>query len=93
VIGASFDRPEDNLAFAEMYRYEGTLVSDVDRTVGDAYQTARPADDGFPGYAKRRTFVIDPQGVIRKVYAVKDIPAHPAQVLEDLRTLGVPAAS
>jgi peroxiredoxin len=40
-------------------------------------------------YAKRRTFVIDPDGVIRKAYAVKDIPAHPGEVLEDLAALGV----
>jgi hypothetical protein len=26
--------------------------------------------------------------VIRKVYAVKDIEAHPAQLLDDLRELG-----
>ena len=32
--------------------------------------------------------MIDPEGVIRRVYAVKDIPAHPADVLADLRALG-----
>ena len=88
VLGVSFDTPEDNRAFAEKYGYPGRLLSDVDRTVGEAYQTARPADDPSPGFAKRRTFVIGPDGVIRKVYAVKDIPAHPDQVLEDLRALG-----
>jgi peroxiredoxin len=60
----------------------------VDRTVGASYETARPADDPDAGFAKRRTFVIDPAGVIRKVYAVKDIDAHPAQLLDDLRELG-----
>jgi peroxiredoxin len=60
----------------------------VDRTVGAAYETARPADDPDAGFAKRRTFIIDPAGVIRKVYAVKDIEAHPGQLFEDLRELG-----
>jgi peroxiredoxin Q/BCP len=88
VIGASFDTPQDNRAFAELHGYGGTLLSDTDRAVGVEYQTARPSDDKFPEYAKRRTFVIDPEGVIRKVYAVKDIPAHPQEVLDDLRELG-----
>ena len=91
LLGASFDRPEDNAAFAEKYGYAGTLLSDVDHAVGEAYQTARPADDDYPDYAKRRTFVIDPEGVIRKVYAVKDAGAHPAELLADLAELGAGA--
>ncbi len=88
MLAASFDTPQDNRAFAERYAYRGTLLSDVDRIAGAAYQTVRPADDPSAEYAKRRTFVIDPEGVIRRVYAVKDIPAHPTEVLQDLRELG-----
>ena len=84
----SFDTLEDNRAFAEKYGYRGRLLSDLDRSVGAAYGTSRPDDDPNPGYAKRRTFVIDPDGVIRKTYAVKDIEAHPDEVLADLRRLG-----
>ena len=91
LLGASFDEPKDNAAFAAKYGFGGTLLSDVDRTVGQAYQTARPPEDGYPDYAKRRTFVIDPEGVIRKVYAVKDAGAHPAELLADLAELGVGA--
>jgi peroxiredoxin len=58
-----------------------------------AYQTVRPPDDADAVFAKRRTFVIDPDGVIRKVYAVKDIEAHPGQVLDDLRELGAFASA
>lgn len=61
--------------------------------MGAAYQTARQPDDPDAAFAKRRTFVIDPDGVIRKVYAVKDIEAHAGQVLDDLRELGAIAAS
>jgi peroxiredoxin Q/BCP len=87
VLGASFDDPADNGKFAAQYGYGGRILSDADRSAGEAYQTARPADDDYPDYAKRRTFVIDPKGVVRKVYAVKDIPTHPAQVLDDIRAL------
>jgi thioredoxin-dependent peroxiredoxin len=93
VLGASFDSPQDNLAFAERFGYSGTLLSDTDRSVGAAYQTSRPPDDPNPQYAKRRTFVIDPEGVIRKVYAVKDIAAHPDEVLRDLAAMGVGAGA
>jgi len=88
LIGASFDTPEDNGAFAEKYGYPGRLLSDVDRSAGAAYETKRADEEGSPEFAKRRTFVIDPDGVIRRVYRVTDIPSHPAGVLDDLRALG-----
>jgi peroxiredoxin Q/BCP len=87
-VGVSFDIPEDNAAFAEKYGYTGTLLSDVDRTVGAAYETKRAPEEPSPEFAKRRTYLIDPDGVIRKAYRVTDIPAHPGQVLDDLRELG-----
>ena len=87
LLGVSFDTAEQNRAFAEKYGYSGRLLS-ADRATGEAYQTARPPEDSFPDYAKRRTFVVDPDGVIRRAYAVKDIVGHPRQVLDDLRVLG-----
>ena len=87
-MGASFDIREDNAAFAEKYGYTGTLLSDVDRTVGAAYETKRAPEEPSPEFAKRRTYLIDPEGVIRRAYRVTDIPAHPGQVLDDLRELG-----
>jgi thioredoxin-dependent peroxiredoxin len=88
LVGASFDTPEDNRAFAQRYGFEGILLSDVDRAVGASYETKRADEEPSPEFAKRRTFVIDPEGVIRAVYRVTDIPAHPGQVLDDLRALG-----
>jgi thioredoxin-dependent peroxiredoxin len=91
-VGVSFDTPEDNRAFAETYDAPLRLLSDVDRTAGQAYETARHPDESFPQFAKRRTYLIDPDGRIRKAYRVTDIKAHPAEVLEDLRALGaIPA--
>jgi hypothetical protein len=31
--------------------------------------------------------VIDPQGRIAKMYVVRDIPKHPAEVLDDIRAM------
>lgn len=36
-------------------------------------------------FAKRLSYLIDPQGTIAKSYEVSDIPNHPAEVLADLR--------
>ena len=89
IRGISFDRPADNRAFAEKYGFPFPLLSDVDRTIGERYETKRAPEEPSPEYAKRRTYVIDPDGVIRKAYRVSDIAGHPGQVLDDLEALGV----
>ena len=63
------------------------LLSDVDHAVGEAYGTARPPDHDWAAVARRRTYLIDPDGVVRKVYDVKDFGGHPEEVLADLRAL------
>jgi peroxiredoxin len=57
----------------------------VDRKVGELYETKRHPDEKYPDSPKRRTYLIDPEGVIRKAYRVKDVDAHPEEVLQDLR--------
>ena len=63
-------------------------MSDEDRSVGALYETKRAPEEKSSEYAKRRTYVIDPEGRIAKAYRVTDILAHPGQVLDDLRALG-----
>jgi peroxiredoxin len=55
--------------------------------VGEAYGTARPPGDDWAAVARRRTFLIDPEGTVRKVYDVKDFSGHPDEVLADLHQL------
>jgi thioredoxin-dependent peroxiredoxin len=87
IVGVSFDIPEDNRGFAEQNGFPFRLLSDADRTVGELYETKRSPDEKSPEFAKRRTYLIDPEGVIRKAYRVTDIPAHPGEVLDDARRL------
>ena len=89
VYGISFDKPEDNRAFAEKNGFPFGLLSDVDRRVGELYETKRAPEEPSPEYAKRRTYLIDPEGRIVKAYRVADIARHPGEVLEDLKALGV----
>ena len=88
ILGASFDTVEDNRAFSEKQGFPFRVLSDVDRSVGEAYETKRHPDERSPDAPKRRTYLIDPEGVIRKAYRVQDVAAHPAEVLDDLRSLG-----
>jgi len=63
------------------------LLSDVDRRVGTAYQVVRPSDEQYESYARRHSYLIDDQGIIRRAYAVTDTAAHAAAVLADLEEL------
>lgn len=87
ILGVSFDPPEENRAFAERFGFPFRLLSDEDHAVGKAYGTARPPDHERAGWARRFTYLIDPEGTIRKAYVVRDVQAHAGEVLEDLREL------
>ncbi len=83
-LGASYDPPEANAAFADKHGFPFRLLSDVERAVGPAYGTARDPADPSAGYASRVTALITPDGTIAKHYVVSDVGAHPAEVLADL---------
>jgi peroxiredoxin Q/BCP len=86
VFGISFDTPDDNRAFRDKFDFPFRLLSDVDEQVGVAYGT-RDAGTEKVHYAKRHAYLIDPEGVIRKAYDVKDVNAFAAEVLADLSKL------
>ena len=92
MVGISFDPPEVLQAFAEQHGFPFLMLSDADRKVGELYETKRAPDEQSPTNAKRRTYLIDPEGRIAKAYRVTDIAGHPAQVLEDLRSIRATSA-
>lgn len=83
----SFDTPADNKAFKEQFDFPFALLCDTDRTVGAAYQAKQPDDHDFADYPKRVSYLIDPDGIIRRAYAVSDPAGHATEVLADLRDL------
>lgn len=84
ILGASFDTPEENRAFADAQRFPFRLLSDVDRSTGAAYGVTRDPDDKFAGYPRRYSFLISPEGIIHRVYDVTDVGAHADAVIADL---------
>jgi peroxiredoxin Q/BCP len=87
IVGVSFDPPEKNRRFAENNGFPFRLLSDVDRKVGELFQTKRSPQERSPHQAKRRTYLIDPEGRIAKAYRVTDNRAHADEVLGDLDAL------
>jgi peroxiredoxin len=55
--------------------------------VGTAYEVARSPEEQYSDYPRRRSFLIDDVGVIRRVYDVTDVAAHADHVLADLEQL------
>lgn len=85
VLGLSFDTPADNAAFASEHDFPFQLLSDMDRVASTAYDTVKaPDEDAWPDMPRRRSVLIDPDGIVRAVYTVIDVEAHPAEVLADI---------
>lgn len=72
---------EKNRQFAEKFGFNFPLLCDTDRTIGMAYGAA---DDPSAGTAKRISYLIGPDGKIRKAYPKVNAAAHPEEVLKDL---------
>lgn len=89
IVGISLDQPDANSSFVTNHNFPYRLLSDVDRKVSDAYHATKPPAPGEdpPAWARRISYLIDPNGAIAKAYKVDDVTAHPKQVLADLREL------
>jgi peroxiredoxin len=60
------------------------LLSDVDRSVGAAYEVTRPDDDKFAEFPRRYSYLIAPTGRIRHAYDVTDVAGHADTVIADI---------
>lgn len=87
VLGASFDTSADNLAFAEAQGFEYRLLSDPDRAVGTKYEVVRSPDDKYANFPRRVSYLIDPDGVVRRAYDVTDVAGHATFVAADAAAL------
>lgn len=87
MLGASFDSPGDNKAFADAEKFPFRLLSDADRSVGTAHEVVREPDDPYASMPQRIAYLVDPEGVIMQSYLVKDTAGFAARVLDDLAQL------
>ena len=85
ILGVSLDDAESHKEFSEKHGLPFPLLADTEGTTADAYGV-KTKMIGI-AYAKRQTFLIDPEGNIARHYADVDPESHSAELLADLETL------
>ncbi len=82
VIGISTDNVSAQKQFTDKEKLNFPLFADSEKKVTGAYGVL----NAQRGVASRVTFVIDKQGIVRKIYTKVDPPKHAAEVLEYIKT-------
>ncbi len=85
VLGVSVDDTVSHKAFAQKHELPFPLLADTDGQVAASYGAIN--DFKLVKFARRETFLIDPQGVVRKAYPKVDPDKHVAEVTADLKQL------
>ena len=81
ILGASFDTPEDNAAFARKFSLPFPLLCDTDKSLAIKYGAA---DDASARSARRVSCLIDEQGRVLRYYSQVSAREHVGEVLQDL---------
>jgi peroxiredoxin Q/BCP len=81
VIGVSKDSPESHRKFVEKNNLPFILLADTEKEALKAYDVLNAL-----GGTQRTTYVIDPKGVIQKVYDKVNPDNNATQILEYLKT-------
>jgi peroxiredoxin Q/BCP len=85
VFGVSLDDVKSHAEFAAKYHVPFRLLADADQSVAKNYGVLT-SKLGM-SYARRETFLIDPQGIVAKRYKDVDPKENSKQVLADLAQL------
>lgn len=85
VFMVSTDPPDKNAEFAKSVDAKQVLLSDVGGEVASAYGV-----DGLGGYAKRWTFYVDKDGVVRAIDTEVETDTAGADIAKKLGELGFP---
>jgi peroxiredoxin Q/BCP len=85
VFGLSLDSVESHKRFSDKNNLPFSLLSDEEGVVAKSYDSL----NNFMGYksAKRNTFIINPEGLLSKIYLSVDPKTHSQMVLSDLSLL------
>lgn len=86
VVGVSKDDQDSHRKFKAKHKLNFTLLSDPEAITINAYGAWGKKMFGMEGIL-RKTFIIDPDGVIRKIYGRATPLGHGEKVLADLKSL------
>jgi thioredoxin-dependent peroxiredoxin len=87
VVGVSVDDTDSHAEFAKKYHLPFPLLSDKSTETAARYGAL--LNLYLIKFARRYTFLIDPQGNINKVYLSVETSRHSKQIIEDLKKLVV----
>ncbi|MBD3754488.1 MAG: peroxiredoxin [Gammaproteobacteria bacterium] len=85
ILGVSVDNTDDHKTFAAKYNLPFSLLADPEGKVAKQYDAL--LDLKVLRFAKRHSFIIDPQGHIARIYRNVDPQRHVAEILKDLEDL------
>jgi len=83
ILGISFDSVASHRAFTEKYHLTFDLLADPDGETIHAYGAASPV----PGFARRVSYLVDADGIIRKAYPDVTPAVHAAEIIRDVQAL------
>src|SRR5260370_39167000 len=81
IVGASFDTPAENAAFARKFSFNFPLLCDTDRKIGMAYGAA---DDAKAGNARRVGVIIGPDGKAKEDLPKVSAANFPMEALDNV---------
>ena len=89
ILGVSPDPVKSHAKFAGKHELPFTLLADVDKEVSQAYGVWKEKSMYGRKYMgiERTTFVIDPEGIVRKVFPKVKVTGHSDAVLEAVKAL------
>ncbi len=86
VVGVSQDDVQSHKDFCNKFSFEIDLLADTDATLMKSLGIGQSEWQGMK-FWERSSFVIDPNGVVRKVYEKVNPQGHEAVLLEDIKKL------
>ena len=84
VLGVSVDSEKSHAGFASKYKLNFTILSDTRKSIVRAYGVESPF-----GTAKRSTYIIGPDGIVKYVFPHVSTKTHGDDVLKKLEELGL----
>ncbi|KPK40536.1 MAG: hypothetical protein AMJ69_02120 [Gammaproteobacteria bacterium SG8_47] len=85
VLGVSVDSVQSHARFAEKHGLPFPLLADEDGSVARSYDALFSL--GFVKWAKRHTFIVDPQGRLAKIYRSVEPATHSDRVISDIKAM------
>jgi thioredoxin-dependent peroxiredoxin len=82
LVGISADADDSHKAFAAHYKLPFLLVSDKDGAIAASFGV--PVHDG---HIARQSFVVGPDGLVKKIYRKVDVTVHAQEIMADVTSL------